>query len=32
VQAQWLGDGNAFRQGDDQDPLVGPQDHEARAS
>jgi Dyp-type peroxidase family len=28
VQAQWLGDGNAFRLGDDQDVIVGPQDHE----
>ena len=28
VQAQWLGDGNAFRLGDDQDVLVGPQDHQ----
>jgi Dyp-type peroxidase family len=27
VQAQWLGDGNAFRLGDDQDVLLGPQDH-----
>jgi Dyp-type peroxidase family len=26
VQSQWLNDGNALRQGDDQDPLVGPQD------
>jgi Dyp-type peroxidase family len=26
VQAQWLGDGNAFRLGDDQDVLLGPQD------
>jgi Dyp-type peroxidase family len=27
VQSQWLGDGNAFRLGDDQDVLLGPQDH-----
>jgi Dyp-type peroxidase family len=27
VQSQWLGDGNAFRLGDDQDVLAGPQDH-----
>jgi Dyp-type peroxidase family len=26
VQAQWLNDGNAFRLGDDQDVVVGPQD------
>jgi len=28
VQAQWLNDGNTFRLGDDQDALLGPQDHE----
>jgi Dyp-type peroxidase family len=28
VQAQWLCDGNAFRLGDDQDVLLGPQDHD----
>jgi Dyp-type peroxidase family len=28
VQAQWLSDGNAFRLGDDQDVLLGPQDHD----
>ena len=27
IQSQWLGDGNAFRLGDDQDVLLGPQDH-----
>jgi hypothetical protein len=26
VQSQWLGGGNAFRLGDDQDPLLGLQD------
>jgi Dyp-type peroxidase family len=26
VQSQWLAGGNAFRLGDDQDPLLGPQD------
>ncbi|MGI8595035.1 MAG: Dyp-type peroxidase [Solirubrobacteraceae bacterium] len=26
VQSQWLNDGNAFRLGDDQDVLLGPQD------
>jgi Dyp-type peroxidase family len=26
VQAQWANTGNAFRVGDDQDPLIGPQD------
>jgi Dyp-type peroxidase family len=28
VQSQWLGDGNGLRLGDDQDVLVGPQDHD----
>lgn len=28
VQAQWLNDGNAFRLGDDQDLLLGPQDQD----
>lgn len=28
VQSQWLGDGNALRQGDDQDVLIGPQDQD----
>jgi len=28
VQAQWLNDGNAFRLGDDQDVLLGPQDQD----
>ncbi len=28
VQSQWLNDGNGLRQGDDQDPLLGPQDHD----
>jgi Dyp-type peroxidase family len=28
VQAQWLNDGNAFRLGDDQDVILGPQDHD----
>jgi Dyp-type peroxidase family len=28
VQSQWLGDGNALRLGDDQDVIVGPQDHD----
>jgi hypothetical protein len=28
VQAQWANTGNPFRVGDDQDPIVGPQDTE----
>ncbi len=28
VQSQWLNDGNAFRLGDDQDVLLGPQDQD----
>jgi Dyp-type peroxidase family len=28
VQSQWLGDGNAFRLGDDQDVITAPQDQE----
>lgn len=28
VQSQWLNDGNALRQGDDQDALLGPQDQD----
>jgi Dyp-type peroxidase family len=28
VQSQWLGDGNAFRLGDDQDVLIGSQDQD----
>jgi Dyp-type peroxidase family len=28
VQAQWANTGNPFRLGDDQDPIIGPQDNE----
>ena len=31
VQAQWANTGNPFRIGDDQDPLIGPQDTEGPA-
>jgi Dyp-type peroxidase family len=32
VQSQWLNDGNAFRLGDDKDPLVGDQDGHGKAT
>jgi Dyp-type peroxidase family len=31
VQAQWANTGNPFRLGDDQDPIIGPQDSEGPA-
>jgi Dyp-type peroxidase family len=31
VQAQWANTGNPFRLGDDQDPLIGPQDNDGPA-
>ena len=31
VQAQWANTGNPFRLGDDQDPIIGPQDNEGVA-